>query len=108
VTSTENFIKVEIRNQGDATTTTLLSKQPFSTSPITFSFDITSVGQVREVIFREDDAATATDAVDQNRARLNAFTLVTVPEPASGFLAAGCLVIGTLGASRSQRRKSAS
>jgi hypothetical protein len=108
VAANENFTKVEIRNQGDATTTTLLSKQPFSTSPITFGFDISAAGQVREIIFREDDAATATDPVDQNRARLNAFTLATVPEPASGILALGCLVISTLGASRARVRKSAS
>jgi hypothetical protein len=91
VAANENFIKVEIRNQGDPSTTTLLSKQPFSTSPISFQFDITTAGQVREIIFREDDAATATDPTDQNRARLNGFTLVTVPEPASAALVVMCL-----------------
>jgi hypothetical protein len=85
VTGTENFTKVEVRDQGGAATT-VLSKQPFSTSPIAFQFDVSAVGVVKEIIFREDDAATATDATDQNRARLNGFTLLTVPEPTLAHL----------------------
>jgi hypothetical protein len=80
VTGTENFTKVEVRDMGGSATT-LLTKQPFGLSPLTFQFDVSAAGVVKEIIFREDDAATATDPTDQNRARLNGFTLVTVPEP---------------------------
>jgi hypothetical protein len=52
--------------------------RPFSVDPITFSFDVTTAGQVREIIFREDDVGTVSDPGDQNRARLNGFTLQTL------------------------------
>lgn len=85
VSAVENFIKVEVRNMG-GTAATLVSKAPFSPTPIAFQFDVTEAGQIKEIIFREDDAATATDPGDQNRARLNGFTLATVPEPAAASL----------------------
>lgn len=78
--TSENFIRIEVRNQGGSATT-LIEKRPFGLDAATFSFDVTEVGQIKEIIFREDDAATETDPTDSNRARLNGFTLV--PEPAS-------------------------
>jgi hypothetical protein len=98
VVGTENFMKVEVRNMG-GTAATLVSKSPFSPTPIAFQFDVTDAGQIKEIIFREDDAATATDAVDQNRARLNGFTLTAVPEPS----AAGLLMFGIALARRAGR-----
>lgn len=97
VTTTENFIKVEARDQGGSATA-LVTKHPFGLTPASFSFTVTD-GVAKEIIFREDDAATATDPTDQNRARLNAFTLA-VPEPAT----AGILVIAA-GALASTRRR---
>ena len=83
VLTTENFIRIEARNMGDsASTVTLLTRQPFGLDPLAFSFDVTAVGQIKEIIFREDDSATETDPTDQNRARLNGFIIV-VPEPGS-------------------------
>lgn len=95
VTSTENFIQVEVRDPGGSPTI-LVDKFPFQTAPATFQLQIDSDGQVKEVIFREDDEANpAGDTGDQNRARLNGFTLVTVPEPASlGLSIAGILMVG--------------
>jgi hypothetical protein len=61
---------------------------PFGPTPASFQFQVTAAGLVKEIIFREDDAPTATDSGDQNRARLNGFTLVTVPEPATAILLA--------------------
>jgi len=91
----ENFIQIEARNQGDSSSTVVLVDQrPFGTEPAAFMFDVTAVGQVKEIVFREDDAATATDPTDSNRARLNGFVLT--PEPASLtllLLATGALSI---------------
>jgi hypothetical protein len=87
IAASENFIQVEVRDQGGPATL-LVDKFPFGTSPAYFAFDVTSVGQVREIIFREDDVANpAGDNVDQNRARLNGFTLASIPEPSTLALA---------------------
>ena len=65
--------QVEIRNQGEPSEV-VVSGVPWSDLPIEFMFDVTTPGQVREVIFRESSAG--------NRARLNAFTLFSeVPPP---------------------------
>lgn len=91
VLATENWIQVEVRNQGGSPTT-VVDKLPFGSTPAFFKFDVTAVDQVKEIIFREDDAPGAVDLVDQNRARLNGFTLRTVPEPASSaMMLAGAL-----------------
>lgn len=82
VVNTENFIQVEVRNQGGPATT-LVDKFPFAQTPASFEFEVTAAGQVKEIIFREDDAPSMTDPIDQNRARLNGFTLRTIPEPTS-------------------------
>jgi hypothetical protein len=104
VTTTENFMRIEARTMGDAASTvTLVTKQPFGTEPVSFSFDVTAAGQVKEIIFREDDGPTATDPTDQNRARLNGFTLV--PEPSS--LSLLLLAVGTFFMRRNQSRISA-
>lgn len=97
VIDTENFIQVEVRDPGGSPTI-LVDKFPFQTAPTTFQLQIDSDGQVKEVIFREDDEANpAGDAGDQNRARLNGFTLVTVPEPASmGLSIIGIVLLGAL------------
>jgi hypothetical protein len=84
----ENFIQVEVRNMGDASGPPIVDMLPFGPTPASFQFQVTAAGQVKEIIFREDDAPTATDSGDQNRARLNGFTLVTVPEPATAILLA--------------------
>jgi hypothetical protein len=89
VMSTENYIQIEVRNQG-GTATVLVDNRPFGTEPAAFSFDVTEAGQVKEVIFREDDAATATDPTDSNRARLNGFTLTPEPASLSLLVLAGC------------------
>ena len=80
VMNVENFIQVEVRDPGQASTI-LVDRLPFGSTPASFSFAVTEPGQVKEIVFREDDAPTETDAVDQNRARLNGFTLTNVPEP---------------------------
>jgi hypothetical protein len=90
VLNTENWIQVEVRNQGGPATT-VVDKFPFSGTPALFQFEVTAVGQVKEIIFREDDAAGTTDLVDQNRARLNGFILQTAPEPAT--LAMGLVAV---------------
>ena len=93
VQAVENFLQVEVRNQGGPGTV-LVDSYPFSESATSFLFSVTEVGQVKEIIFREDDVATDTDPVDQNRARLNGFTLQTVPEPSSlALVAAACAAI---------------
>jgi hypothetical protein len=82
VMNSENYIQIEVRNQNESgSTIVLVDNRPFGTEPASFSFDVTAAGQVKEVIFREDDVATPTDPTDSNRARLNGFTLT--PEPAS-------------------------
>jgi hypothetical protein len=93
VVSAENWIQVEVRNQG-GTATTVVDKFPFGSAPAAFQFDVTAVGQVKEIIFREDDAAGMVDPTDQNRARLNGFTLRTVPEPASLGMALAAMLSG--------------
>jgi hypothetical protein len=97
VTSTENFIQVEARDQGVAgSTITLVDQAPFSQNRLSYTFEVTALDQVKELIFREDDVATDTDPTDQNRARLNGFRLWTVPEPTSLALmglAAACLAM---------------
>lgn len=94
--TSENFIQIEVRNQGGSADI-LVDQRPFGVDAASFSFQVTAVGQVKEVIFREDDAVTATDPTDSNRARLNGFTLV--PEPASLTL----LVLGAAGLARRRR-----
>jgi hypothetical protein len=92
VLATENWIQVEVRNQGGAAEPPVVDKLPFGSTPAFFKFDVTDVGQVKEIIFREDDAPGTVDLIDQNRARLNGFTLRTVPEPASfALMLAGAL-----------------
>ena len=66
LTNTNEFIKVEVRNQGGSGTT-LLSGFAFSNSPTSFQVPVTAVGQVKEKVFREDSATS--------RARLNGFML---------------------------------
>ncbi len=84
VTSTENWMKIEVRNQNDTPSTVIVaSKQPFGTEPVSFSFNVTALGQVKEIIFREDDDTLGIDPIDQNRSRLNGFTISYVPEPSS-------------------------
>lgn len=91
VRSNENWIQVEVRNQGGPATT-VVDKFPFGSQAASFQFEVTAVGQVKEIIFREDDAPGDVDPTDQNRARLNGFTLVTIPEPASlGLMLAAAL-----------------
>jgi hypothetical protein len=81
VISTENFTQVEVQTQGvSGSTVTYADNVPFSTTAIPFLVHVTSPGEVKEIIFREDDVPTATDPVDQNRARLNAFTLLSPVE----------------------------
>ncbi|HOW73706.1 MAG TPA: PEP-CTERM sorting domain-containing protein [Phycisphaerae bacterium] len=83
--SGENYIQIEARNRGDSSSTVILVDQrPFGEEPASFTFDVTAVGQVKEIVFREDDLATVTDPTDSNRARLNGFTLT--PEPSSLIL----------------------
>lgn len=95
----ENFIQIEARNEGDLSSTTILVDQrPFGQEPASFTFEVTAVGQVKEIVFREDDVATATDPNDNNRARLNGFTLT--PEPASSTL----LILGTAAFAIRRRR----
>jgi hypothetical protein len=67
--------EVEVRDQGQMGPGTILATAvPWGDTPIEFSFDVTTPGQVREVIFRESSAG--------NRARLNGFTLFSeVPPP---------------------------
>jgi hypothetical protein len=95
VLMTENWIQVEVRNQGGSATT-LVDKFPFGSTPAFFKFEVTAAGQVKEIIFREDDAPGAVDLVDQNRARLNGFTLKTAPEPASIGMALAATLGGML------------
>jgi hypothetical protein len=91
VRANENFIQVEVRNQG-GTGTTLVDSFPFSENATSFGFSVSTPGQVKEVVFREDDVATTADPTDQNRARLNGFTIRTIPEPGSLVLiVAACL-----------------
>lgn len=90
--TSENFIQIEVRNQGGSSTI-LVDNRPFGTEAASFSFDVTEVGQVKEIIFREDDVATATDPVDSNRARLNGFTLTPEPASLSLLLLAGGLAL---------------
>lgn len=94
----DNFIQVEVRNQGDATWPTVISQRPFGLDPASFTFEVTQAGQVKEIVFREADAPTETDPTDSNRARLNGFTLT--PEPVS--LA---LVLLAAGVSSIRRRR---
>ena len=95
VSSQLNWIQVEVRTQGVAgSTEVLVDKHPFGTAPAVFRFDVTEPGQVREIIFREDDDAIEGGDPDQNRARLNGFTLDTfIPEPAAASM---LVVLGAL------------
>lgn len=88
VTSTDNFIQISVREQGGSGTI-LVDDRPFSPDPAAYVIEVTEPGQVLELIFREDDEPTLDDPIDQNRARLNGFTLVTVPEPAGAAALAG-------------------
>jgi hypothetical protein len=91
VRANDNFIQVEVRNQGGPGTT-LVDSFPFSENATSFGFSVSTPGQVKEVVFREDDVATTADPTDQNRARLNGFTIRTIPEPASlALVVAACL-----------------
>jgi hypothetical protein len=68
--------RVEVRNQGDPIDPSQIVADavPWDVTPIEFQWDVTTPGQVREIIFRESSAG--------NRARLNGFTLFsTVPPP---------------------------
>lgn len=103
VTTSENFIQVEVRGAGVGGVTTILDDmQPFSRSPLDNMFTKTAEGVV-ELIFREDDAATATDPVDGNRARLNGFIIRSVPEPCAIALSA-IACIGLFGYGLRKRR----
>jgi hypothetical protein len=68
--------QIEVRNQGQAADPShvLLAPRPWSISPIEFPLEISTPGQVREVIFREGSGT--------NRARLNAFTISDEVPPA--------------------------
>jgi hypothetical protein len=72
LTNTNEFIQVEIRNQGQSSPPPVVDNFAFSNSPASFQVPVTAAGQVKELVFREDSA--------NNRARLNGFTL-TSPAP---------------------------
>jgi hypothetical protein len=94
VMNVENFIQIEARDQGTSSGTPLVDMRPFGPTPATFQFSVTAMGQVKEIVFREDDVATATDPTDNNRARLNGFTIRTIPEPGSlALVVSACLVL---------------
>ena len=76
--------------QGDAVaaaTTVVADQVPLGTSPQVFEFQVDSPNSIKEFVFRSDNS--------WNRARLNGFTLIRVPEPPS--LAILASVLGALG-----------
>jgi hypothetical protein len=72
---TPEVTQVEIRNQGQPADPSqiVIPATPWSNSPLQYPLQITTAGQVREVIFREASAG--------NRARFSGFTLSDVPPP---------------------------
>jgi hypothetical protein len=75
VLNNPNAVQIELRNQGDPSGAPIVDNFLFGASPATFQMSVTEVGQVKEIIFREDS--------EFNRARLNGFTIRTIPEPTS-------------------------
>jgi hypothetical protein len=81
VISRENFTQVDVQTQNVAgSAVTYADMAPFSTTALQYLLHVSSPGEVKEVIFREDDAPTVTDPLDENRSRLNAFTLRSLSE----------------------------
>jgi hypothetical protein len=73
LTNANEFVQVEVRNQGQPSPPPVVDNFAFSNSPASFQIPVTASGQVKEVVFREDSA--------NNRARLNGFTLVSPAPP---------------------------
>jgi hypothetical protein len=76
-----NFLQIEVRNQGSASPPPIVDAFPFGFDAAEFQFDVTSSGQVKEIIFRADGGFSTSGTNFVNRSRLNGFTLVSVPEP---------------------------
>jgi hypothetical protein len=76
-----NFVQIEVRNQGESSPPPIIDKFPFGFAPAEFQFGVTAIGQVKEIIVREDGLGLP-------RSRLNAFTLISIPEPTGSTLAA--------------------
>lgn len=75
----ENFVEIEVRNQGESGGTKVADGLALGFTPAAFQFEITAPGQVKEIIIREDGPF--------RRSRLNGFTIASVPEPSTALLA---------------------
>jgi hypothetical protein len=71
LTNSNEFVQIEVRNQGQTNTPPIIDSFAFANSPAAFQVPVTTAGQVKEIVFREDSA--------NNRTRLNGFTLTSPP-----------------------------
>lgn len=69
--NSNEFVQIEVRNQGQTSPPPLVDAFAFANSPASFQVPVTAAGQVKEIVFREDSA--------NNRTRLNGFTLTSPP-----------------------------
>jgi BNR repeat-containing family member len=69
--NSNEFVQIEVRNQGQASPPPVVDAFAFANSPASFQVPVTAAGQVKEIVFREDSAT--------NQTRLNGFTLTSPP-----------------------------
>jgi hypothetical protein len=67
--NSNEFVQIEVRNQGQASPPPVVDAFAFANSPASFQVPVTAAGQVKEIVFREDSAT--------NQTRLNGFTLTS-------------------------------
>jgi hypothetical protein len=82
VTASANEIRIEVASPGGPREVVAPSF-PLGTAPASYLFDVTEPGQSKEIYFLATLGGNSSDPFFLARSRLNGFTLVSVPEPAS-------------------------
>jgi hypothetical protein len=82
VVASANRIRIEIGNRMESKDVAIPTF-PLGTAPATYLFDVTALGQQKEIDFLVTLEGNRDDPFFLARSRLNGFTLASVPEPAS-------------------------